>query len=727
VPIEASTREKSRIARAEARARRLVVIVAGLVVAVAAVWIVIDRTPPEWDHANHLERSVHCAADLDRHDWRTILARSSFYPPLVPCLAGTIYRWWPSDVAAAQTAVWAFLVLGMAGTYGLGRRFGGPAAGAMAAVLFGTAPFTAFSMLRFQLDLPLAAMVAVFLLALLAAADFRHSRWAILSGVLFGLGMLTKPTFALYAFPAVALAVGRIRRRRALMNALVGALVAIILSLPWYGPRLLGLSGQIGRRSFEQAAESGHAAPWSIAALSFYPTWLIPQFGVIATILLCVGAVAALRRRQPFLLVALLIPFAVAEVIQNKNLRYTLPLLPAAAALGGLGFASLPERPRLLAAVGTGILAAVQIVATAAGWPAVTLPGLGVPLVLASPPRTQTWGQREILEAVARHHQATGADPARISVVPNHAYFSVSNFRYYALRDGHAMEFMRAWDGEPVGVEYMILKDGDVGPEWTAVKPRRIEARLASDPNFARVFPVLMTLPLPDSSRATVRVRQIGRDLEVEPGALAAAIEAAFRRALPAFARDVEALSVSLVHDDTILGGHVGRAEITATTATIGELERRSSALRVHDLRLVLDDVLVNPWAAHAGRLELLDIGRVRIAEATIQARDLQAFLGEQPRTRTTRVTLGDGFADLGIEQRGPDVSARVRVMPAPDRPFAMLIERVRVGGVAVPAVLAEWVARTIDPSRRIARRLPVPVEIGDVTVTPDAVRIVTR
>ena len=35
-------------------------------VVVAAVWLAIDRRPPEWDHANHLERVVHCAEDLAR-------------------------------------------------------------------------------------------------------------------------------------------------------------------------------------------------------------------------------------------------------------------------------------------------------------------------------------------------------------------------------------------------------------------------------------------------------------------------------------------------------------------------------------------------------------------------------------------------------------------------------------------------------------------------------------
>src|SRR5262249_1835021 len=156
---------------------------------------------------------------------------------------------------------------------------------------------------------------------------------------------------------------------------------------------------------------------------------------------------------------ALLIPFVALELVQNKNLRYSLPLLPLLAVLAGLGFAALPRRGRLGVTVIAIIVGAMQLGGTLAGGPATSIPGLGVPFVLASPPRAQDWRQREILEVIARDRAATGAAavPPRISVVPNHAYFSVSNFRYYALRDDRPMAFSRAWDEEPLGVDYMIL------------------------------------------------------------------------------------------------------------------------------------------------------------------------------------------------------------------------------------------------------------------------------
>jgi 4-amino-4-deoxy-L-arabinose transferase-like glycosyltransferase len=171
------------------------VVFAALAVA-AAVWLAIDRRPPEWDHANHLERAVLCARDLRAGDVGAILARSSFYPPLVLCLAGAASLALPIEVAAIAVML-GFLALGMAAVFQLGRALGDDATGLTAALLFATAPFVVYSSLRLQLDLPLAAMVALALVALLASEDFTRRGPALAFGVVCGLGLLTKPTFVL--------------------------------------------------------------------------------------------------------------------------------------------------------------------------------------------------------------------------------------------------------------------------------------------------------------------------------------------------------------------------------------------------------------------------------------------------------------------------------------------------------------------------------------------------
>ena len=136
----------------------------------------------------------------------------------------------------------------------------------------------------------------------------------------------------------------------------------------------------------------------------------------------------------------------------------------------------------------------------------------------------------------------------------------------------------------------------------------------------------------------------------------------------------------------------------------------------------------MNPWSVHAeGRLDPLDAGRVRLERATILARDFAVFLRDLKGFKGARVELENGAAVFTFRQPGPDMSARVRVLPARGRPFALEAEDVRLGGVPVPVALVNWVIRNYDPSLVLAARLPVPAEMGRVEITPDAVRISPR
>ena len=112
--------------------------------AVIAVWLSIDRRPQQWDHANHLKRAVDCYRTLSEpgHDrLKEILETSSFYPPIAPCAAGVLYFVFPIVPLTAQSVMLAFLALGVASTFALGRRLLDEPAGLLAAFFIATAPF----------------------------------------------------------------------------------------------------------------------------------------------------------------------------------------------------------------------------------------------------------------------------------------------------------------------------------------------------------------------------------------------------------------------------------------------------------------------------------------------------------------------------------------------------------------------------------------------------------
>ena len=85
---------------------------------------------------------------------------------------------------------------------------------------------------------------------------------------------------------------------------------------------------------------------------------------------------------------------------------------------------------------------------------------------------------------------------------------------------------------------------------------------------------------------------------------------------------------MKLEYDRDILRGHVARVEISAAAASVGELRQPNAAtLTVDNLRIVLEDFLVNPYSAQDGeRLDPLDARRLHLERATIRAADLRRF-----------------------------------------------------------------------------------------------------
>lgn len=691
-------------------------------VIVACVWLAIDRHPPEWDYANHLENAVRCGRDLATGDLGPAFARSSFYPPLVPCLAGIVWRVLPSDVVFGEIVMLAFLGMGMASVHVLARRYAGGAAAVVAATLFGAAPVVVHHMLHFQLDVPLAAMIATFLAVLAATEHFARPGWTIAAGLLFGLGMLTKPPFFLFVAPNCLLVMAGTRGRRPWLQAAAAGVVAVLVGLPWYGPRAFGLLTQFQNRSFKQAAEAGAPPVMTSSSLAFYPLNVPAHFGVIAVALLLFGLAVALRRRCWYVLAGLA-PVLVLLTLQNKQMRYALPLLPMVSVVAGLGFAALPRVARRAAGLAVVVAAVFQVASTAFALPLdARLPVFGTLAPYTTPPNAADWRQRAILDLIVRD---SASAPRTVSVVANHAYFSASNFRYYAVHDALPLGVARAWEGEPIGIEYMILKTGDLGPSFSIDKARRVRDRFGLDEALARAFPVIGEFPLPDGSTASVRARRLSAGLAIGPETLAASVAEGLRARLGEVMRDVDGLDVRLGYDAGILEGHVKRVEISAAAATVGELRRPGAAtLRLHGLRLVLDDVLVNPWSARERRFDPLDAGRITIERATIDEEDLQRFVAGVKGLRAMTVALGAGFIDLAFAMPGPDVAARVQFVPSADRPFTLLAERIRVGGLPVPPILVNWIMQSFDPLRGAAARLPFPAVIRPVTITPRSIRI---
>ncbi len=277
---------------------------------------------------------------------------SSFYPPIVTCAAGLLYLALPVVPLTAQAVIWAFLVVGTLAVFGVGRRLLDADAGLLAAFLFATAPFVVFMLLNFQLDLPAG----------------RHGGAGPLHAGANG-GSVGPPVGARAAASCSAWACSPSRRSPPICRGRSSGSPGGRSGRPIAGPACSICSPRWGWRRRSRCRGTGRA--WSgcrrrssIARSSRRPNrgtrrrsaaprcCSIPsgssRSGVSwPTALLLWGIVALARRpRARGLLWAALAPFLIFVLIQNKNLRYTLPFLPAAALVAAAGVSVLPPRAR---------------------------------------------------------------------------------------------------------------------------------------------------------------------------------------------------------------------------------------------------------------------------------------------------------------------------------------------------------------------------------------------
>ena len=187
------------------------------------------------------------------------------------------------------------------------------------------------------LDYPLTAMVALSFALLINAGDFKEWRSALLFGLSAGVGMLTKQTFAFFfVLPAVYVTVRVLLSRdlKALLNLAAAGLAGVALASIWYWPHLHDVI-QIYQVNKQAAVSENEAPLFTFFSNLFYPhAVLSTQMQLPFGLLFLAGLAYSLARRRTeslMLYLWLLSGIATFTMVANKDARYTVPVLPAAA------------------------------------------------------------------------------------------------------------------------------------------------------------------------------------------------------------------------------------------------------------------------------------------------------------------------------------------------------------------------------------------------------------
>ncbi|HKV42504.1 MAG TPA: glycosyltransferase family 39 protein, partial [Blastocatellia bacterium] len=392
----------------------LLVTVTFLVLATSTLlWISKDRTPPPWDPSDHLTAAYDYYQPLAKADFarfaKNFFVEPHYYAPFVHLVTAVFFLIFGasrfSGVAVNLVSLAVLLIsvywiggklysagdsqAGSAVDTGRGEGTGparsasrpmpdsqpkGPlfSAGAVAAVLAACYHFPAWLLHDAFLDFPLIAIVAAAAALLIKADDFKHRRDALAFGVVAGLGLLTKQTFAFFFVLPGLYAAGRVvirRDWRAMLNLALAVLVMSAIAAVWYLPHLKDVI-EIYRVN-QKAAIDEHEAPlFSFLSNATYVHDLLSgQIQVIFGLLFVAGLIYSLVRfRKESLMLYLWLSSGIGAftLIANKDMRYTVPVLPAVALIsvcwistagrGQKSEGARPARPLARVAIGAVIV-----------------------------------------------------------------------------------------------------------------------------------------------------------------------------------------------------------------------------------------------------------------------------------------------------------------------------------------------------------------------------------
>jgi 4-amino-4-deoxy-L-arabinose transferase-like glycosyltransferase len=531
------------------------------------LWTLRDRTPPPWDPSDHLRYAYDYYRLLAHADFanfeREFFITRHYYAPFVHLVTAAVFvvlgasRLTGICVNLLSLAALLWSVASMSRhlysnpetTEVDVNSAPSPLLLVLPALVAACYHFSAWLLHDAFLDFPLTAIVAVSFALLIRADDFRVRRDALAFAIAAAIGMLVKQTFAFFfVLPAVyvLIRVLRTRDRRAILNLALAGVVLILIAGVWYGPHFADVIAIY--RENQRAALSENEAPlFTFDSNFFYVHALISmQMQLPLAVVFVAGLIYSLvrcRKQSLMLYLWLVSGIACFALVANKDVRYTVPVLPAAALLSACWLREFTSLRAETAARKASDALKAALVSAIAVWALVSFfnaqwpkPGWGTAIdtpryrwmVFARNyygfdhrPLDDDWSVPEIVTAVSRlpreepirsngssalDSRKTGESTPVLGVVVNLPYLNPSSVALYARllapgRAGPPLIDVR-WVIEPSMIgriddcDYILVRTGLDKADWVASVERDVEQQIKANPNqFTQVasFPIPLT------------------------------------------------------------------------------------------------------------------------------------------------------------------------------------------------------------------------------------------
>lgn len=315
------------------------------------LWVKSDLTPPPWDPADHISTAYDYYKPITNLDLKAFhgefFIEPHHYAPFVHLVTAVSFLiFGASKLSAIVVNLLSLGCILLSIQFIYDRTFhkemtpaetGRLSPATLAALLASCYHFPAWLIHDAFLDYPLIAIVTVSFALLLKTEGFTNRKSSVGLGIALGLGLLTKQTFAFFLILPVAYASYKAIRSlkiTSILNLFIAGFVAATLAAIWYIPHLQDVL-EIYRINKEGAINENEAPLLSFMSNVFYLHSLASaQLQVPFAALFIAGltySLVRLRRESLLLYLWILSGIATFTMVANKDIRYTVPILPAVA------------------------------------------------------------------------------------------------------------------------------------------------------------------------------------------------------------------------------------------------------------------------------------------------------------------------------------------------------------------------------------------------------------
>lgn len=503
------------------------------------IWIIQDQAPPMWDQSHYLGSSEVLYSTLTKKGLISLIPAFARVldtkAPLITVLPMPFYLLFGKNYTSALYVNIIFLIIGSHYLYRLGALMSDKKEAVVSVIILNTFPLIFGLSREFLVEYGLMVFVIVWMYYFIKSEGFENRKYNYPLGVVLGLGMLMKITFALYIiFPAIFVLVKGIREKRGFSKLTVSnifyvVLIGLLISGMWYLNNFRAIIKYVISAGYGEVAKYyGLGSIFSLKTVLAYWMFVI-NYGIssyyfILIIFLLIPTLLIFMKNKTaagynktlyfyYLMIWLTIPFIIFTFGMSKDYRFTAPLYPALALLMGVAFMQLYSRKygKVLFILLFIPLFNYMYISFSSSEPFVLEVSqfrlLSNRLFWAHPPVKEQWPNDKLLESIHQNALDERRYSARVVLLFDHPYVNGITLNYFAKNNYSDITFAtndlylnehgdKTIDKIRTESDYVITKSDRLG-NYSLVKNTPTISQLNEGKTYFRQLKILQ---LPDQT-----------------------------------------------------------------------------------------------------------------------------------------------------------------------------------------------------------------------------------